>query len=174
MRELDTDRLRLRPAEHADLDRLWVLWTDPEVRRFLWDDEAISREHAAEVLNALIEAGAESGRRLWTLWVDGEFAGCCGLLETTDPAEPDPMCALLPAMQHRGYATEALRAMIAHAFADLGVRRLSATVDLPNQASHRLVQRLGFARQGEMDGPKYRMVLYTLTPLMDTNMIPDP
>jgi RimJ/RimL family protein N-acetyltransferase len=99
--------LRLRPAEHADLDRLWALWTDPDVRRFLWDDVTISREHAAEVLGGLIEAGVASGRGLWT-W------------------------------------------------------RLSATVDLPNEASHRLVRRLGFVRREELDGPKYRMIRYTL------------
>lgn len=159
---LETERLRLRPAEHADLDRLWALWTDADVRRFLWDDETISREHAAEVLGGLLEAGAGSGRGLWTVWAGGDFAGCCGLIETTDPAEPDPLCALLPAVQGRGYATEALRAMIDHAFADLGVHRLSATVDVPNEASHRLVRRLGFVRREELDGPRYRMVRYTL------------
>lgn len=162
MRALQTARLRLRPAQHADLDRLWALWTDPDVRRFLWDDETISREHAAAVLDGLIAAGAASGRGLWTVWAGDDFAGCCGLLETTGPAEPDPVCALLPAMQGRGYATESLRAMIGHAFGELGVRRFSATVDVPNHASHRLVQRLGFVRQREVDGPKHRMILYTL------------
>jgi [ribosomal protein S5]-alanine N-acetyltransferase len=164
MRELRTERLRLVPAEHADLDALWALWTDPAVRRFLWDDETIPRERAAEVLDGLIAAGAETGRGLWTIHADGEMAGCCGLVVTTNADEPDPLCALWPAHQGRGYAAEALGALIAHAFADLGVRRLAATVDVPNRASHRLVERLGFARIGETQGPRYPMVLYALEP----------
>jgi RimJ/RimL family protein N-acetyltransferase len=152
MRALVTERLRLRPAEHADLDRLWALWTAPDVRRFLWDDETISRQNAADVLGGLIDAGAATGRGLWTVWAGDDFAGCCGLLETTDPGEPDPVCALLSGMQGRGYATEALRAMLDHAFRNLGVRRFSATVDVPNQASHRLVQRLASSGSGRWTG----------------------
>jgi RimJ/RimL family protein N-acetyltransferase len=89
MRALETERLRLRPAEHADVDRLWALWTDADVRRYLWDGETISREHAAEVLDGLLAAGSESGRGLWTVWAGDDFAGCCGLVETTDPAGRD-------------------------------------------------------------------------------------
>ena len=164
MRELTTERLRLVPAGHADLDALWRLWTEPEVRRYLWDDVEIPRERAAEVLDGLLAAGAETGRGLWTIRADGETVGCCGLVVTTSPEEPDPLCALLPAHQGRGYAAEALRALIAHAFADLGVRRLAATVDVPNQASHRLVHRLGFTRVGEEMGPRWPMLVYALEP----------
>ncbi len=40
----------LRPARAADLDALWPLWTDPDVRRFLWDDRVIGREEAQATL----------------------------------------------------------------------------------------------------------------------------
>lgn len=57
---------------------------------------------------------------------------------------------------------EALRAVLGHAFATLRLPELVATVDVPNQASHRLVERLGLRRSGERRGPRYPMLLYTL------------
>ena len=36
---LQSARLRLIPFENSDLVRLHALWTDPDVRRYLWDDE---------------------------------------------------------------------------------------------------------------------------------------
>jgi len=39
--ELCTERLRLRSVAPADRDALHRLWTDPGVRRFLWDERVI-------------------------------------------------------------------------------------------------------------------------------------
>jgi RimJ/RimL family protein N-acetyltransferase len=47
-----------------------------------------------------------------------------------------------------GYMLEAMRAFVAFAFDRLGVRRLEATVDPRNAASARVVERLGFVKEG--------------------------
>ena len=47
---LETDRLVLRPAAGADTDGLHALFTEPDIRRFLWDDEVIPRRHTAEIV----------------------------------------------------------------------------------------------------------------------------
>ena len=62
---LVTPRLSLRPATEADIDALHRLWTDPEVRRFLWDGEIITRETAAEVIGDLIACFDSLGFGLW-------------------------------------------------------------------------------------------------------------
>ena len=49
-KELETVRLRLRPCGPKDLEPLHLLWTDPDVRRHLWDDTVIAREQAWEVI----------------------------------------------------------------------------------------------------------------------------
>jgi RimJ/RimL family protein N-acetyltransferase len=49
-----TDRLQLRPAEATDLDALWAIWRDPDVRRHLFDDREVTRELAGEALGRLI------------------------------------------------------------------------------------------------------------------------
>ena len=48
---LQTKRLSLRPLTLDALDHLHQLWTAPDVRRYLWDDQAISKEHTTEELH---------------------------------------------------------------------------------------------------------------------------
>lgn len=48
----------------------------------------------------------------------------------------------------RGYLTEGLRLVMAYAFGDLGLHRLEANIQPANVASIRLVERLGFEREG--------------------------
>jgi RimJ/RimL family protein N-acetyltransferase len=159
-----TVRLTLRPAASDDLDALWALWTDPDVRRFLWDDEAISRERAAEVLAHLQALGAV-GLGLWVLERRGEHApiGCAALRPAEVMGGVEPLVALAPADWHQGLAAEALAAVLDYAFWSLSLDELSAWVDAPNAASHRLVERLGFTHSGELDGPRYPMRYYILS-----------
>jgi RimJ/RimL family protein N-acetyltransferase len=72
------------------------------------------------------------------------------------------LVALESAVWGRGFATEALRAVVDYAFATLGLAQLAAVVDVPNDASHRVITRLGFTPTGEHQGPVYRARTYTL------------
>jgi len=49
--EIETARLTLRPLASEDLDAIHRVWTDPEVRRYLWDGEEVSREVAVGVIS---------------------------------------------------------------------------------------------------------------------------
>lgn len=52
--------------------------------------------------------------------------------------------------RRRGYASEALRLLVTHAFADLGLQRLYAFVLAENQAIHQVVQNCGFVVEGAL------------------------
>jgi RimJ/RimL family protein N-acetyltransferase len=169
---LATGRLELRPAGDDDLDALWTIWADPDVRRYLFDDVPVTRERAAEVL-AESAAAASKGLGLWSVRTSanaGAIIGCAGLLPVTTMAEYDPslagsvepVIALAPAMWGCGYASEALRAVIRHAFDTLDMTSLGAATDVPNVASDRALRRVGFVPALECDGPKYRLRTYRL------------
>ncbi|MCU0635807.1 MAG: hypothetical protein MUE41_13110 [Gemmatimonadaceae bacterium] len=51
---LATARLSLTPTTARDVDALWTLWTDPDVRRYLWDDRTITRDEAAATLDECV------------------------------------------------------------------------------------------------------------------------
>ena len=55
---------------------------------------------------------------------------------------------LAPAKQGRGLMTEAMQALLAYCFDELGVRRVQALIHPDNAASIRLAQRLGFRCEG--------------------------
>lgn len=168
---LHSQRLVLQPVGGADLDELWRLWTTPEVRRFLWDDRLITRDEAGSTIEDC-EALAERGLGLWALRPSGSdaFIGCAGLFPVVTAAtyEPrlaglvEPLVALAPAHWRRGYAVEALQALIGYATSHLGLTQLAAVTDVPNVRSDQMLRRAGFVELSETDGPKYRLRTYLL------------
>lgn len=164
------ERVTLVPSVLADLDPLWEIWRDPDVRRYLFDDQPVERARAREVLEACLGEAAH-GQGLWTLREPGadRVVGCAGLMPVSwaehDPTGAgliEPIVALAPAVWHRGYAVDALGTLVGHAFAGLGLARLAGATDVPNEASHRMLVRTGFVPQRECQGPHYRMRTYLL------------
>lgn len=66
---IKTTRVLLRSFRNVDIDALSMLWTDPQVRRYLWDNEIISREQATDRLLwfAFSWRRAGPGVALWLL-----------------------------------------------------------------------------------------------------------
>jgi [ribosomal protein S5]-alanine N-acetyltransferase len=169
---LTTARLTLRAASQGDLDALWRLLTDPQVRRYLCDDRILTR---AEVQTLLAEdlARRSAGMGLWLLRGHAEDpVGCVGLQPVSADilahapdlaGEVEPIVALAPEHWGRGLAAEALAAAAAYAFDTFGLERLAAVVDEPNARSHRLMLRIGFTPTGiTATGPCYPLRTYRL------------
>ena len=149
--ELSAERVDLVPFEVGHLDELHRLWTDPDVRRFLWDDEVISREVAAEVIESSRASFREHGFGFWVVRLreTNESIGFAGLRRFGDQDEVELLYGLFPAHWGKGLATEASRRLIRFAFDDLGFPELFAGADTPNEASFRVMRRLGFRHHGE-------------------------
>ena len=170
--QLRTGRLRLRAATGSDFEALWMLWNVPEVRRYLFDDRPVTRRQAAAILESAL-ALALRGVGLWVVErvADrGTMVGSVALMPANFVADFDPgvkgltepMACLSPVVWGRGYAREALRAVIGYAFDKLRLPLLAAASDVPNEASHRMLCDLGFAVARECPGPCYPMRTYRL------------
>ena len=143
MSELRTPRLRLTPCALGDVEFLRELWTDADVRRFLWDDRIIGRDEAAEVIEASMESFRRHGFGMWVVRADDAPIGFCGLRHFGEPAEDvEVLYGLLPAHWGRGLATEAARAVLRAGF-DRGLPRIFAGADPPNVGSIQVMERLG-------------------------------
>lgn len=153
---LRTERLTLRPFATDDVDSLHELWTDPDVRRYLWDDVTISREKARDTVHDAIASAESGGLGLWVVLESGSDApaGFCGLIQREGEEHPELMYGLAPRCWHRGFATEASRAVLDYAFEVLACERVRAATDPPNVASVRVMERLGmrFVRRGALNG----------------------
>ena len=150
---LRTARLVLRPTAATDVDVLHRIWTDPDVRRFLWDDVVIPRTTAAEVVEASVRDWRERGYGLWVVELADAPIGFVGFRSSDEDPRPELLFGFLPTHWHRGIATEAASAALAFIFENGHDEAWGAT-DPPNQASVRVMERVGmtFARRGVLNG----------------------
>src|SRR5574342_102464 len=134
---IDTARLRLRPYRHSDLDALHRLWTDSDVRRYLWDDKVIDRQVAEATMQASIDCTAEHGFGHWAVCRTGEetLIGFCGGKFMEDSTDVELLYGLAPAHWKQGLASEAAHAMLRFGFDEMNFARMYAITDAPNTAS---------------------------------------
>ncbi len=161
---IETARLWFRPVTRGDVDPLHRLWTEPRVRKYLWDDQIIPREQAGEVVNRSVELFDHTGLGLWAVLPPGDetLIGFCGYWYFRDPPELELLYGMAPAHWGKGLATEAARAMLRYGFEELGFRRVVGSTDVQNVASVRVLEKAGIqfakrARVNELD-----TVFYTI------------
>lgn len=147
--DLETKRLLMRPFTLSDVDDLHRLWTDPAVRKFLWDDLMISRDTVIEVVEASLKGFGEHGFGLWTISFIGETKtiGFCGLRHfqyaAAETPEVEVLYGLTPEHWGKGLATEAACEVLRYGFEHAGLELIFAGADPPNEASFRVMDRLG-------------------------------
>lgn len=154
--EVHTARLLLRPIDSADLAALHEIWRDPEVARYLWDGEEISRDSAAEALRKLISAFEYRGLPNWSVMhrASERLVGQCGIHLLEDLEESELVCSLHPDFRGRGLGTEAARATLRYAFSETHLERVVGISDTENAASRRMLEKLGlgYEQTAEYEG----------------------
>jgi ribosomal-protein-alanine N-acetyltransferase len=150
---LPTARLRLRPFGDADANDLFALQSDAHVLRY-WDAPPWSERARAERFIAACRRMAEegTGARLAVDRVsDGTFIGWCSLNRWNPEYRSASLgyCFAAAAWGH-GYATEAAGVLLRWAFGALDLNRVQAETDTRNVASARVLEKLGFAREGTL------------------------
>ena len=163
--QLDTARLHLRPFSLDDIDTLHRLWTNPDVRRYLWDDEIIPRETAEAVVRSSLTSFQEHRFGFWVLTIPNEetVIGFCGLRFFDDPPEVEILYGLDPTHWGKGLATEAAQAILRYGFEQLGLTQIWGGTDAPNVASIRVLERLGMTYQKTVSMPLGEGPYYSLT-----------
>ncbi len=167
MRILKTERLTLRPVAESDVDALHKVWTDPEVRRYLWDDVILPRETVEEIVHESEACFREVGSGFFALELEsspGLLVGFCGHRRFEEGEQMELLFAILPEYWGLGLTTEAAAEVLRYGFEECGMERVLASTDTPNQRSVRVLQRLGmvFERRREYRG--LDTVFYSITP----------
>lgn len=149
---LETPRCSLRPVQPSDLEALHALWTRPEVRRFLWDDELIPLSQTRDLVadsSAHFEAG-DYGLWLARLRDRTDVIGFTGYWPFHEPVRVELLFGLAGDHWGLGYATEIATAMVSYGRDHLSMETVLASTDEPNRASVAVLDRLGF-RQSHQD-----------------------
>lgn len=150
---ISTPRLRLRPLDKDDVDGLHDLWTEPGVRRFLWDGRTVSRVETRDFVARSSYLFALDGTGLWLAHTHGgELVGFGGYWSIEGSGDLELIYGVHDGLGGQGYGRELVRPLLRYGFEQLGLDMVRASTDLPNVASVRLLKGFGFMqfqRSGE-------------------------
>ncbi len=167
----DTKRLRLRPFRPADLKALHALYGDAENLRYWGTDPSPDLASTRRMLRWHL--GFHPAH--YVLWAVEEKKSrkLVGMINyhRRDRRERrvDVGWLIVPAMQGKGFMTEAGRALLRHLFDKLKVHKVEALIRVENKPSATLAKRLGFRLEGGpirdrwfKDGRWHSVMLYGL------------
>ncbi|MHB1968891.1 MAG: GNAT family N-acetyltransferase [Acidimicrobiales bacterium] len=147
----ETGRLRLRPFEGRDLDRLTELVADPSVNRYLYS-EPRSADEARTLLDDRLARDPDEPRMdvCVALRLSDEMVGDFVLRWDLTHRQGEMGGSLLPAHQGHGYATEVYGVLLGVAFDELDLHRVVGRCDARNGASIRSLERAGLRREAHL------------------------
>ena len=147
MNILSTERLTLRHLERGDLEPLFALYRDPDMRMY-FPDKTLTLEQTRDELEWFLHG--HPSNPLIGLWATietstGSFLGRCGLLPwTIDGAQEVELAFLIDKRRWgEGFATEAANGIMCYAQDRLGLKRLICLIMPGNVASKRVAQKVG-------------------------------
>lgn len=147
-----TERLVLRPVTAGDFEALWQIRRQESVGRWM--------THASQDRDRFLELVRDPDRMGKTLVIERDGVVIGDLMIAPEDAWAQAEVAeqakgvqaeigwcIDPAVEGNGYATEAVRELVRIAFEELGLRRLIANAFAANEASWRLMERVGMRRE---------------------------
>jgi RimJ/RimL family protein N-acetyltransferase len=161
---IETTRLRLRRLQASDEPDLVALDSDPDVMRYVGSPPGVkSPEETRERVRQRISAD-HGGLGFWRVEsrADGAFYGLGALIRMPTGDDIELAYRLARSAWGQGIASEAGAALVDHAFRALGLPRVVAVTYPENRPSQRVLEKLGFARNGEVDYKGVRATFYVL------------
>lgn len=149
---LVTDQFQLRPIVDSDINKVYEGLSHPEVIKYY----GVNYDSLAATLEQMkwFEEILTQGVGIWLAITspDGDtFFGAVGLNNLSQTHQKAEIGFwLLPAYWGRGLMTAAVKLLCNFAFSNLGLHRIEAFVETPNQDSKNLLAKLNFEHEGTM------------------------
>ena len=163
---LESERILLRPWRIEDAESAFAIYRDPEVMRFLGGEPVPTLEAQRDWLQSAIERYKTLGppHGFWEI-VEKDSDQIVGSVFIKQlPGFEDMEIGWHLGRDHwgRGYATEAGRLMIAHAFDAVGLERVVAVVNPENLRSIGVTARLGMRWEGLIEAYGQQVGLFSI------------
>jgi len=169
--ELNTKRLTLRPLTILDAEALYKYRSDSETNQYQgWIPKSIddAKSFISKIAKNIDEY--DTWFQMAIIFKEnGELIGDVGIhFFDVDKYQVEIGCTLSKKNHGKGYASEALKAIIEYLFFNLYKQRITCSIDPKNQASVKMVERLGFRKEAHfkqsiyMDGEWYDDLVYAI------------
>lgn len=160
---LETERLKVRESTIADVDDFYRIYEEPSITYYM---EGLYRDPLEEkaYMEAYIrQAYGFYGYGLWTVLrrSDGRVIGRAGINVREGYELPELGFVIAKDCQGKGYGMEVCGAILRYAKEELGFEKIQALVQENNQASVRLLTKLGFEYERDVteEGRGYRLMI---------------
>jgi len=168
--ELRTSRLTLTALLNEHAQGMFDLFTDARVTEFYTVMPLTDKQDMIRVIDMFAEQYRMKKMIRWAIIEsDGQqLIGTIGLHQVIPTHKASVVFALSPPYQGRGYAAEALGAVVKYCFEQQGLARIQAEVMPGNNASDHLLLRAGFMHEGllrqwmQWNGKSYDMNMYAM------------
>ncbi len=156
MQILETERLFIRHLTQNDAEFILELLNEPGFIRNIADRGVRTIEDAqAYIQNGPVTSYAKNGFGLFAveLKATGVPIGMCGPIRRDVLPDVDIGYALLERYWKKGYAHEAAAAVLAYGYEVIGLKRIVAITALDNNASARVLEKIGLQYEGIINLP---------------------
>ena len=155
-----TERLTLKPYTNEDIPQLVALLTNDKISETFMVPEFKNTDEAAALARKLVSfSSPDDTRHLeYGIYLNGCLIGFiidCG----AEGNEIEIGYVIHPDYQGRGYATEAVKAVIDE-LRDMGFGKVTAGFFAGNTASRRVMEKCGMKPNGIIDEEEYRGVVH--------------
>ncbi len=156
---LSTKRLDLIRVTESHVNDFYTILSDSRVTQYYGIDPLTSLEEASQIIHSFDQTFSMKRGIRWGM-IDrstGRFIGTVGLNNWSPYAKKAELgFELHPDFWRRGYVSEAVQEVIRFSFKELALHRLGAVTFLENEASYRLLEKLGFTFEGVLRGYLYQ------------------
>lgn len=141
-----SERLIIRHCQYEDVDSIIELLNTDGWLTFIGDRNVKDKISAKTYIDKIKESYSSNGHGLYTVLNKESltFLGLCGILKRDYLEHVDIGYALMPNGQGKGYATEAVKAILEYAETILNIKTLCAITLTENIRSVLLLKKLGF------------------------------
>jgi len=157
---METERLILRALRVEDADFVLKEWGDPVVTYYMRDEEPLKTLQQAEEMLRPLQTPAKMPDFKWwgiELKATGRLIGTCGYCRWNKQHHwAEIGYDLWPDHWGQGLMPEALRALLRYGFQEMELNRIEATTHTENRRSQRVLEKLGFQREGLLREYYYR------------------
>ncbi|KAA3632307.1 MAG: N-acetyltransferase [Bacteroidetes bacterium] len=145
-----TERLELREFSLNDVEGFFEMNADPVVIRFTGDRAFIDQKETEQFIQAY-DQYEKYGYGRWSVYLKGteDYLGFCGLKYSPEKQETDIGFRLMRKFWNKGFATEAAIACLDAGFQKYGLEKIVGRAMVDNQASIRVLEKLGMSKAFE-------------------------
>lgn len=168
---LETERLVLREIKNEDADAIFSCFSNEQVMKYYGSDAFQTIEQAKDLIELFAKNYLEKRTIRWGIEVkdSNELIGTIGYHAwASKHRKAEIGYEIHPTYWRKGYVSEAIQKIIEYGFKEMDLTRIGAIIYLENDGSYKLLEKLGFQREGVLrknmyqNGEPYDTYIYSL------------